>query len=219
MKTNFLTRIRLISAFIFLFALLLLGRLYFLQIVDHGVYLGKANRQYSSSSDSIFDRGTIFFQSKDGDLIPAATLQSGFIVAINPEVLADPETVYQKLNAILPIDHDTFISKATKKNDSYEEITTKVSTDIGQKISDLKIKGLDVYDENWRFYPGSDMASRTIGIMAYLGNDYAGRYGLESQYDSVLERTDESDVNFFAELFSDIKSQESGQGEATLSPA
>ena len=216
MKSNFLTRIRLISGFVFLFALLIIVRLYFLQIVDHGIYLNKADRQYMSSGSSLFDRGSIFFQDKDGNLISAATLKSGFIVAVNPEVLQNPEDVYQKLSAILPIDHDTFIAKATKSGDPYEEITTKVSSDIGQKISALKISGLNVYKENWRFYPGEDTASRTIGIMGYLGNDFAGRYGLESQYDTTLKRTDESSVNFFAELFSDIKSANTGQGEGDI---
>ena len=216
MKFNFLTRIRLISVFIFLFALLIISRLYFLQIVDHELYLSKADRQYLSSSDSLFDRGSIFFQDKDGNLISAATLKSGFIVAVNPEVLQNPESVYQKLNSILPTDHDTFMAKATKVGDPYEEIATKVPDDIGQQIGNLKITGLNVYKENWRFYPGDDVASRTVGIMGYLGNDFAGRYGLESQYDTVLERTDESGVNFFAELFADIKSEESGQGEGDI---
>jgi cell division protein FtsI/penicillin-binding protein 2 len=211
-----LTRIRLISAFVFLFALLIIVRLYFLQIVDHSLYLQKADRQYLSTSGSIFDRGTIYFQDKDGNLISAATLKSGFTVAINPEILQDPESVYQKLNAILPIDHDTFIGKATKADDPYEEIATKVSDDVGQEIGNLKISGLNVYKENWRFYPGDDIASRTIGMMGYIGNNYAGRYGLESEYENTLERTDESDINFFAELFADIKSANSGQSEGDI---
>src|ERR1035437_5569559 len=216
MKSNFLTRIRIISIFVFLFALLIIVRLYFLQIVDHGVYLSKADRQYLSSGSSLFDRGSIFFQSKDGDLISAATLKSGFIVAINPEILQNPESVYQKLNAILPIDHGTFMVKATKALDPYEEVATKISSDIGQKISGLKISGLNIYKENWRFYPGGDTASRTVGIMGYLGNDFAGRYGLEGQYDSTLKRTDESSVNFFAELFADIKSAQSNKSEGDI---
>ena len=117
---------------------------------------------------------------------------------------------------MLPTDHNAFLAKAAKAGDPYEEIAAKVPDDIGQQISALKISGLNVYKENWRFYPGDDVASRTVGIMGYLGNDFAGRYGLESQYDTVLERTDESGVNFFAELFADIKSEESGQGEGDI---
>jgi len=216
MKSNFLPRIRIISIFVFLFAVLIICRLYLLQIVDHKIYSSKADRQYMSSNDSLFDRGSIFFTDKDGNLISAATLKSGFIVAINPKILQNPESVYQKLSAILPLDHDTFIAKATKKDDPYEEIATKVADDVGQKISALKINGLNVYKEDWRFYPGADTASRTVGIMGYLGNDFAGRYGLERQYDTVLERNDNSSANFFAELFADIKSADSGKSEGDI---
>ncbi len=216
MKFNFSVRIRIISIFILFFSLLIIGRLYFLQIVHHSFYLNKADRQYMSSGGSLFDRGSIFFQSKDGDLISAATLQSGFIVAVNPVILSDTEMVYKKLNSITSISHDNFITKATKKNDPYEEIATKVPQDIGQQIADLKIKGLNVYKQNWRFYPGADMAARVVGLMGYSGNDYAGRYGLERQYNDILKRSDESNINFFAELFSDIKKAETDQGEGNI---
>jgi cell division protein FtsI/penicillin-binding protein 2 len=176
-----------------------------LQVVDYDIYTNKADRSYSSSNGNIFSRGTIFFQNKDSSLVSAAALQSGFIVAVNPQILKEPEIVYQKLNEILPTDHDTFISKAIKKNDPYEEIAKKVDLDTGQKISDLKIPGLSVYKERWRFYPGGPVSSQTIGILGYKGDEYAGRYGLESQYENILQRKDEAYTNFFAQIFAGIK--------------
>lgn len=205
MKFNYSNRIRIISIFIFLFALLLIGRLYILQIVDNDVYIEKANRQYSSTAKNIFSRGSIFFTNKDGTLVSAATLRSGAIIAVNPQILKNPEDVYQKINGILPIDHDYFILKATKKNDPYEEIATKQDSDIGDKIAKLKIPGLQVLKDRWRFYPGGDMSAHVIGILGYKGDDYAGRYGLERQFESNLLRKDGAYVNFFAQIFSDIK--------------
>jgi cell division protein FtsI/penicillin-binding protein 2 len=205
MKFNYLTRIRIISICVFLFALLLIGKLYVLQIVDHQTYLDKADKQYISAGGTLFSRGTIYFQNKDGTTVSAATLKSGFVVAINPTVLQNPEDAYLKLSAILPIDHDTFIAKAAAKSEVYEEVAKQVDAETGQKIDALNIPGLNVYTERWRFYPGGSTAANTIGILGYLGNNYAGRYGLESQYDSVLERTDDSSVNFFAQIFSNIK--------------
>src|SRR3989344_458423 len=205
MKFNYLTRIRLICIGIFVFAVLIVARLYILQIVNSDSYTEKANRQYLSTSQNIFNRGTIFFQDKNGGLVSGATLKSGFIVAVNPEVLKEPESVYSKVNELLPIEHNDFIVKATKENDPYEEIATRVDLEIGQKISDLKIPGLQVFKERWRFYPGGNMASHIIGIMGFKEDEYAGRYGLERQYQSQLFRKDGSFVNFFAQIFSDIK--------------
>jgi stage V sporulation protein D (sporulation-specific penicillin-binding protein) len=205
MKSNYQIRIRIISISIFCFALLIIGRLYVLQVVDNDVYINKADRQYVSASKNIFSRGSIFFQNKDGSLVSAATLEAGFIVAINPQILKDPESVYHKINAIIPIDHDTFISKATKPKDPYEEIAVHVDPDLGQKIGDLKIPGLSVYKDRWRFYPGSSTAAHVVGILGYKGDDYAGRYGLEREFEPELKREDGGYVNFFAQIFSDLK--------------
>ena len=86
-----------------------------LQIVRNDTYSEKADRQYSSASKNIFTRGTIFFQNKDKTLVSGATLRSGFIVAVNPQILINPEEVYEKIKDIVPIERDVFITKATKK--------------------------------------------------------------------------------------------------------
>ena len=84
-------RIRLLSFFILALAIFFIVRLYFLQVVDHQVYLDRANHQYSQSASGIFDRGAIYFTAKDGSLVAAATLKSGFTISINPEILKDPQ--------------------------------------------------------------------------------------------------------------------------------
>ena len=181
-----------------------------MQIVNSDIYENKADRQYSSTSKNIFNRGTIFFQNKDNSLVSAATLKPGFIVSVNPQILKDPEAVYTKVNEIIPIDHATFISKATKNNDPYEEIADRVETEAGQRIDDLNIAGLQVFKDRWRFYPGGSSAAHIIGMLGFKGDEFAGRYGLESQFESMLERKDGAYVNFFAEIFSNIKSVTAG---------
>ena len=224
MKYSYISRIRFISVCLFFFALLLIGRLYILQIVKNDNYTSKADKQYASSANKIFSRGTIYFENKDKTLVSAATLKMGFIIAINPEIIQDPESVYLKIKDIIPVEHDVFIAKATKKNDPYEEIATHVDEDKGNQISNLNIKGLQAYKERWRFYPGAETASHILGILGYKGNEYAGRYGLERQYESLLERKDGAYVNFFAEMFSDIKAaaapDESNEGDVvtTIEP-
>ncbi len=204
------TRIRIISICILLFAGILISRLYVLQIVDHDVYIDKADRQYSSTAQKIFSRGTIFFQNKDGSLVSAATLKSGYIIAINPEMIKDKEEAFQKVNSLLLIDRADFISKASKTKDPYEVIATRVDLEIGDQINNMKIPGVQAFKERWRFYPGGNIAAHEIGILGYKGDDFAGRYGLERQYEEELIREDGAYVNFFAEIFSNIKKVATG---------
>ncbi|MFM2330918.1 MAG: hypothetical protein RLZZ26_425, partial [Candidatus Parcubacteria bacterium] len=81
MRAQFRTRIRLVLLLIIIAALGIAVRLYFIQIVHGDDYTLKADRQFSSGSSGLFDRGSIYFTRKDGTLISAATLATGFLVA------------------------------------------------------------------------------------------------------------------------------------------
>ncbi len=82
MRAQFRSRIRFVLAFIVLAAFLILVRLYFVQIVHGDDYAQKADRQFASGGSGLFDRGSIYFTSKDGTNVSAATLATGFLVAI-----------------------------------------------------------------------------------------------------------------------------------------
>ena len=100
----------------------------------------------------------------------------------------DTVRVWQKIKDLVPVPLDVFIIKASKKNDPYEEIGTHMSEDVGKKITDLNIKGLQAFKERWRFYPGGSGAAHLIGLVAFKENELGGRYGLEKFYDDTLSR-------------------------------
>jgi cell division protein FtsI/penicillin-binding protein 2 len=202
MKFSPTARIRLISIAITLVAILFLGKLAYLQTVKSDYYSDLADRQYLRPASRMFERGSIFFTNKDGSLFSAATLKQGFFVAINPGKIVNPEATYSALSAIFPLDRDSFLNKAGKTDDPYEEIATRLDPASAEKIKKLELPGVTVYKEKWRFYPGGKLAAHAVGFMAYSGDDYAGRYGLERQYDDILKRGQEgSFVNYFAEIF------------------
>lgn len=201
-------RLRLLSFFIVLFAFLLIVRLYFIQIVSGSNFEARAEHQYVAG-DNYFDRGSIFFTSKDGTLIPAASTKLGFILHISPNILNqrdDLENLYNTINAIVPIEKEDFLAKATKKDDPYEKLAGHLPADTADKIRALKISGLTVTQERWRIYPGETMAAHVVGLIGFLDNELAGRYGLERFYEPILKRDKNSVfVNFFAEIFANMK--------------
>src|SRR3989344_5732487 len=205
MTYNFNLRTKIIFFCVFLFSLALAGKLFLVQVVHSSTYADTADRQYATPSSNIFERGSIYFESKNGELVSAGTQTTGYKVAIIPGKITDPEAVYEKLSAVVAIDYEDFIEKTGKKNDPYEEVAIRLLKDKADSISGLKIPGVDIFKEKWRFYPGEDMASHTLGFVGYKGNELGGRYGLERQYDAVLSRHKNNPyVNFFAEVFSNI---------------
>jgi cell division protein FtsI/penicillin-binding protein 2 len=203
--TSPVTRIRIITFCIIIVALVFIVNLYLIQIVHSEDYRSRADRQYLRPNQSVFDRGTIFFQTKDGEKIAAATLQSGFNLSINPKILKNIEDAYEKVNSIYPIDKEDFLAKANKKTDPYEEIAKRVPVEAGLKIDKLNIEGVSLYKERWRYYPGEKLASQVLGFMSFKGDELKAQYGLERQYNSILTRNQGAVfANFFVELFSNI---------------
>lgn len=197
-------RIRLVAGTVLSVALILVGQLYLVQVVRGDSYAERAERQYVRPSQHLFDRGAIYFQNKDGSLYGAATINSGFTLVVNPKKVVSPEVAYRQINDILPLDREMFMAKATK-NDQYEEIAKRVAKEKGVQISALKIPGVSLVRDQWRVYPGADLAAQTLGFVGYNGNVLDGRYGLERFYQETLRRdTDKAYVNFFAEVFSDL---------------
>ncbi len=194
--------------------------------MHHDDFVEIADNQYVKKSGSIFSRGSIFFEDKDGGLVSAGTLKTGFILAINPSIIKDKEAVYEKISSIIDIDAEEFMAKAGKTTDPYEEITKRIPEDKTIMIQDLKIPGVFLYKEQWRFYPGGKTASNVLGILGYKGDEYAGRYGLEKFYDDVLERNkDDVYANFFVEIFRNwkktVSKDDSFEGDivATIEPS
>jgi len=205
MKSSFVFRSRIILFFVLIFVVILITKLFFVQFVHSGTYSETADRQYSTPSSNIYERGTIYFERKDGQLVSATTQVSGFKMAINPNKIVNGEAVYKKLSKIITFDYNNFILRVGQKNDPYEEIANHLSKEQADAISALKIPGVSIFKEKWRFYPGGSLAAHTLGFVGYKGNELGGRYGLERQYDSVLARNiDNPYVNFFAEVFSNI---------------
>lgn len=200
-------RMRLIIVILLIFAFLIIGRLYFVQLVKGETYSERAGKQYVRPDDNIYNRGNIYFTNKDGERISAATLKSGFTVAINPQKISDPEKVYEDLSLFLEIDKDEFMKKSSKEDDPYEIVARRVNSEIVSQIDEKEIDGIYISQEKWRYYPGDEMASRTIGFVGYKGDEQIGVYGLERYYDELLSRsTEKTYVNFFAEVFSNLGS-------------
>lgn len=205
MNYSYISRTRILSLCVLLFSLVLIAKLFLLQVVHSKYYEEQADRQYSTPSADIFERGTIFFKRKDGQLVSAAVQASGYKLAINPSKLIDKKITYQKLSKILPLDEDQFMLKAGKSTDPYEEVANNLTKGTADDITALKLTGVNIYKEKWRFYPGKNLASQGLGFVGYNENELGGRYGLEREYDLVLSRSKNNPyVNFFAEVFSNV---------------
>jgi cell division protein FtsI/penicillin-binding protein 2 len=189
-------------------AVLLVARLYFVQIVHGAEYQKDATTQYVEANPDTTDRGNIYFTAKDGGLVSAAVMQTGWRIAIQPKNVTDSVGEYEKLNAVTPIDHDAFFASAAKTTDPYEEVAVHLSDDIADKVRALDLPGVILVSDQWRFYPGRELAAQALGFLGFSGTSTVkvGVYGLEKEWQTTLAETGGSlYVNPFAEIFTNLQ--------------
>lgn len=208
MRKQMVLRIRVITGCILFLALVLIGRLYQLQVLNNDFYTDKAERQYVHTKQDLYSRGSIFFTTKDGEKVSAASIRSGYLLAFNPTLIVNSQFVCEQLITHIKISFDRCVERASLKERTYVEIISTVTTEVADAILALELPGVQLYRNQWRYYPGDSMAARSIGFVGYTDqseNELHGKYGLERYYDEVLLKEREvRSVNFFAEIFSNL---------------
>jgi cell division protein FtsI (penicillin-binding protein 3)/stage V sporulation protein D (sporulation-specific penicillin-binding protein) len=213
-----LARIRLIASASVLVSFVLVVRLYLVQVIHSGEYEEKADRQYSNPTAELWDRGSIFFTTKSGDSVSAATLRQGFVLAIEPKKIADAEAAFTQLSGYVALDRESFLARAAKQNDPYEEIMSHVDPEVASRLRALALPGVSLHKERWRFYPGENLAAHVLGFVGFDEDSrLSGRYGLERYYEDTLSRADANLYrNFFAEIFLDARKAITKGGEGDI---
>jgi cell division protein FtsI/penicillin-binding protein 2 len=203
--------------------ILIVAKLYDVQVIKGGSYVQRADTQYSRPAAGVFDRGSIFFETKDGTNVAAASVAQGYALYFNPRQAADVNQELKALSEYISVDR-SLIDKGVNASSSYVQLSHRLASSTAASIASLKLPGFGVLPEAWRSYPGATLAAHTLGI---LGQDASstlkGRYGLERSYDDTLYRPMQgSTATSFAGLFSgsDSSDDTGGQGDivTTIEP-
>lgn len=162
----------------------LLGRLFTLQVINHKYYLKIAGSQQWSKDTIPAKRGEIYVE--DGfskALYPLATNETKDMVYVVPEELENKDETIGKLSDILKIEKEkTLVSLENSR--LYVPLKKKLSDDEVKALTDLNLKGVYLSKEQWRYYPEDSLASQILG---YVNNEGDGQYGLEEQYNDILQ--------------------------------
>ena len=177
---------------IFLFILLII-RLFFLQVVQGETLTNMAVNQQTSSETISSKRGNIY-DSTGAALAISETVDT---ISINPKKLikkktedtkAYKELVAKGLSDIFKLDYNETLTKVNSEN-SVEIIAKKVEEDkvneLKKWIKDNKIGvGINFDEDSKRYYPYNTLAAQVIGS---CGTDNQGLSGIEYSYDSILK--------------------------------
>jgi len=192
-------RLVLVGALLTVFGVLILTRLFFLQIVSGDYYRVLADRQQISSQIISGRRGEIKMQSRGAEPIAAASTKTGYLLYVNPSKLEEATSTFNGLNRALggygrAVSADDFFNFVQKKNDPFEILLKRIEKPAADEIIMAGFPGIGVISEEWRFYPFAEFAAQVLGFVGYdEENREVGRYGLESFYELGLKYCDLTD--------------------------
>ena len=204
-------RLRLIISVVFMLILLLilLSRLFYLQVLRQNEFNTMADKNRISVVPIVPNRGLI--QDRNGVVL--AQNYSGYTLEISPSQVADLEGTINELSTLVdiqPKDRKRFKKLLTESH-------TSNSYPIRSRLSDAEVArfaaqrfrfpGVEIKARLFREYPYREQTSHLIGYVGrindkdfeqleasgmganYRGSDYIGKIGIEQSYEQQLHGT------------------------------
>ena len=186
---------RVVIFFILLGFSTLIGRLFYLSVIQNDFFQTKASNQQMRDITINANRGTIYDRNMKV-LAQSATVWTVFISpadlnAIKSETKREEtrNLIAENLSEILEVDKEKVVTQS-KKSNYYEIIKKKVEEPEADKVREFAktydISCIHLIEDTKRYYPYHDFASSVIG---FTGTDNQGLYGIEAKYDSYLSGT------------------------------
>lgn len=183
-------RINTILVLFLIFASVVVGRLFFLQIISHKFYQAQALGQQAGFSEVQGKRGQIFFQNSQeskgkygtGEIKSFAINKDLWILSAMPEDIEDKNNFAKIVSGIINVDKNFILSKIENKR-GYTVIMKDISDMQKIKLEELKLKGLRLESEVSRYYTQGDLAAHVVG---FVNGEGVGQYGVEGYYNDIL---------------------------------
>ncbi len=162
------------------------GRLSYLQLLKHGEYLARAQRQQQRTIEITPKRGIIYDRNLRV-LAMSVPVKSAFAV---PAEIADEALAARLLSSVLGVPQDVLETRMASSR-SFVWISRKLPPEKVEAIEALNLNGIYFQDENQRFYPKRDLAAHVLG---FVDRDEKGLAGIEYELDSQIRSKSEKIV-------------------------
>lgn len=185
-------RLLAIVLLIIFFLMLLVGRLFYLQVICGNSLQAKALSQWFRDIPTEALRGTI----TDRNGVVLASDVTSYDVYVRPADVKNSNSVSLVLSSVLNLDYDEVYEQVTKKGISEIKIADKISHELMQEILKNYQDGIFFTQTSTRNYAYNDLLMQVIGFTNIDGD---GQTGLEAYYNKFLSGVDgvslvESDI-------------------------
>lgn len=181
-QVTFRSRLGIAMVLVGLWAVVIQGRLVYLQVFQHDELLRRADSQRSrvvvvpAKRGDILDRnGNVLAYSVDGDAIYAS-----------PGLVVDRPQTVKAICAVIEgctARHRDEMMERLGKGSSFQYLWRFASPSAAARVRELKLAGVGTMTEPRRYYPNRELGAHVLG---FTGVDNNGLGGIEQRFDSQI---------------------------------
>jgi cell division protein FtsI (penicillin-binding protein 3) len=174
---NVKSRLLGFGVFLVVWALLIVVRLIFVQVLHYGEWEQRAQRQQQRTVEISPQRGIIY--DRNGQEL-AMTVDVDSVFAV-PSEIPDQQNTATLLAKVIGEDPDNVLERMQAQK-NFAWVARKVNGETAARIRSLNLRGIYFQKEMKRFYP-KRLAAQVLG---YVGMEDTGLAGIEHLYQSQL---------------------------------
>lgn len=171
----------MIAGFFVMAWLALLGKLAYVQLVQHRSFTVQAEQNQWRKFELPAPRGEIYVQDR-GELSPLALNRTSKLVYADPRYVKDVDDTAVELSKLLQKSKEELV-ELIQLDSFYVPLAHDVDKAVSKKIEEAELGGIGVQDVPARFYPENSLAAQTVG---FTNRDGMGQYGIEAYFDDIL---------------------------------
>jgi cell division protein FtsI (penicillin-binding protein 3) len=164
------------------FLLVVIAKLFHIQILDHDIYQHQAERQSTNVNILPAVRGNI--EDRDGNALTTNIMHYSF--AVDPKVVGELDALISQFARVFHRSESYYRKRFTPER-SFVWLERNVPFNRCEELLNLQSRGLIVQRESRRRYPYGHLVAPLIG---YTDVDGKGISGLELEYDTFLRGED-----------------------------
>jgi len=179
-----LNRVNVMQLFVVFLGIIIIARLFYLQVIKHDYYIAMANQEHQKKFVIPAVRGSLYF--RDGsEVVPAVLNATVYTLYADPKEVEDPEKVANIISSVLDVDRDLIIKLTKKNNTSYVVLAKRLNKDQVNELFKQKAKliGVNVIPVPHRVYPEGSLAAQVLG---FVNDEGIGQYGVEAALNKRL---------------------------------
>lgn len=181
-----MSRMKFLKLLVVLMVLVILGKLFYIQIIQHDEWVAKAAAQQTLQNVLKAERGEIYMLD-GGEPVPVVMNATVYTVIVDP-MLADRSVLEEKLAPLVVeqkvAEWDDVFKDTTRR---YYIVAKNVRRSVAEKVAELDLTGVWLQANNQRVYPEGTLASTMLG---FVNADGIGQYGVEGALNKTLAGKD-----------------------------